>query len=295
MSLPTVAMGRRNLSTAGVAAPDDKRFRRPDVRPGGRRRIGVLVWRVARVSAVAVAALGIGYLAITTVMASSLLAIGRVAVRGNTRLSTAEVDALMQGIRGQNILSADLNEYQRRLMDSPWVAAATMRRVLPGTIEVRILERTPMAIARIDGRLYLVDAEGVIVDGFGPEYVQYDLPLVDGLTRSDAQGVPTVDRDRAELTRQFLQALQAAGTLRQRVSQVDVSSAGDVAVLLDTDATVIHLGDTRFVERLRTYDSLAPTLRERLREIDYVDMRFDQRVYVKSKGKHVTMVKPNDD
>jgi cell division protein FtsQ len=288
-------MGRRNLSTAGVAAPDDKRFRRPDVRPGGRRRLSWLVWRVARVSAIGVAVVGIGYLTVATVMGSSLLAIGHVTVRGNSRLSTVEVEALMQGIRGQNILSADLHEFQRRLMDSPWVAAATIRRVLPGTIEVRILERTPMAIARIDGRLYLMDAEGVIVDGFGPEYVEYDLPLVDGLTRADADGVPRVDRDRAELTRQFLQTIQSAGTFRQRVSQVDVAAAGDVAVLLDTDATVIHLGDTRFVERLRTYDALVPTLRERLREIDYVDMRFDQRVYVKSKGKHVTMVKPNED
>ena len=30
---------------------------------------------------------------------------------------------------------------------------------------------------------------------------------------------------------------------------------------------------------------LAPALRNQLREIDHVDMRFDRRVYVKSKGR----------
>ena len=36
-----------------------------------------------------------------------------------------------------------------------------------------------------------------------------------------------------------------------------------------------------WVERLKTYEELAPTLQDRLRDIDYVDMRFDARVYVK--------------
>lgn len=292
MSLPTVARGRRNVASPGVAAPDDKRFRRPDVRPAGRRRIGWWCWRVGRLVAAAGLAVGVVYAAASRLAGSEFLAVSRVTVRGNTRLSTAEVDALVQGIRGQNILSADLNEYQRRLMESPWVAGATMRRVLPGTIEVRILERTPMALARIDDRLYLVDAAGVVVDEFGPEYREFDLPLVDGLVLTDANGVPSVDPARAELTRQFLEALQATGALRQRVSQIDVSTPGNVTVLLDADSTAIQLGDAKFAERLRTYEELAPTLRERLREIDYVDMRFDERVYVKSKGQRVAVTKP---
>jgi cell division protein FtsQ len=293
MSLPTVALGRRNMASPGVAAPDDKRFRRPDIRPAGRRRFGWWAWRVGRMAVPAAALLAIAFVGARNLLASEWFAIGRVTVRGNTRLSTTEVEALVQGIHGQNILSADLNEYQRRLMDSPWVGGAIVRRVLPGTIEVRILERVPMAVARIAERLYLIDAAGVVVDEFGPQYREFDLPVIDGLVAPDAAGVPRVDPVKADLARQFLDALQDAPALRQRVSQIDLAATGDVVVLLDADTTAVHLGETRFVERLRTYEELAPVLRERLRDIEYVDMRYDERVYVKSKGQYVTVAKPN--
>jgi cell division septal protein FtsQ len=46
---------------------------------------------------------------------------------------------------------------------------------------------------------------------------------------------------------------------------------------------LVHVGDARFAERLQTYVDLMPALHERLTDIDYVDMRFDDRVYVRSK------------
>ena len=68
--------------------------------------------------------------------------------------------------------------------------------------------------------------------------------------------------------------------LAQRVSQIDVSDLHDAVVLLDEDAALLHLGEDRFVDRLQSYVDLAPTLRERVPEIDYVDLRFDARLYV---------------
>jgi cell division septal protein FtsQ len=53
-------------------------------------------------------------------------------------------------------------------------------------------------------------------------------------------------------------------------------------VMLDDDPAWLHLGDDRFVDRLQTYIDLKPTLRDRFRGIDYVDLRFDERVYVRA-------------
>jgi cell division septal protein FtsQ len=44
----------------------------------------------------------------------------------------------------------------------------------------------------------------------------------------------------------------------------------------------VRLGDAQFLERLESYLDLAPTLRERVPDIDYVDLRFGERVYVGS-------------
>ena len=67
----------------------------------------------------------------------------------------------------------------------------------------------------------------------------------------------------------------------QRVSQIDVSNPRDAALTLDLDPAVVHLGDERFLERLQTYFGLAEALHARVPDIDYVDLRFTDRVYVR--------------
>jgi cell division protein FtsQ len=277
---------RRGLPAApGVAAPADKRFRRPDVRPGRRRRLGLFVRRavLAIVGIGGVAAAGLW--SVNAVLGARWLVVDRLVVRGNARLSTGEIEALVDGARGQNILLVDLEQFRNRLMDSPWVAGATLRRLLPSTVEVRVVERVPMALARLGKQIYLVDSTGLIMDEFGPQYRDIDLPLVDGLVETPRGGQPVVDPARALLTQQLLAELRSQPDLRRRVSQVDVSSPHDAVVLLDGDLALVHLGEAQFTERLRTYLDLAPALRDQLDQIDYVDMRFDNRVFVKSKGR----------
>ena len=60
-----------------------------------------------------------------------------------------------------------------------------------------------------------------------------------------------------------------------------MSDAHDAVVLLDGDAALLHLGDDKFLERVQSYLELSPALRERVTDIDYVDLRFDPRVYVR--------------
>ena len=65
------------------------------------------------------------------------------------------------------------------------------------------------------------------------------------------------------------------------MSQLDVSDLHDAVVILDGDTVLLRLGASDFVARLQQYLDLAPALRERVRGIDYVDLRFDERLYVR--------------
>jgi len=69
--------------------------------------------------------------------------------------------------------------------------------------------------------------------------------------------------------------------MQTQISQIDVSDSRNAVVLLEGDPTLLRLGNERFVERLRSYHELAAALRERVPAIDYVDLRFDERVYVR--------------
>jgi cell division protein FtsQ len=267
-----------------VSAPTDKRFRRAHVSPARKRRWYALSPR--RIALVAlVLALGVvaGYQAVDAVMTAEALTVTRITVRGNVRLSHGEVLSLLDGLTGRNMLLISLDEWRQKALASPWVEDAALRRVLPGTVDVAIAERDPMGIGRIGGALYLLDQHGGIIDEFGPNHAEFDLPLIDGLshrTRS-SHAAPAVDEDRAALAARVLTSLQARPELAGRVSQIDVSDPRDAVVILKNDTALIRIGDDQFAERLQSYLDLGSALREKVPQIDYVDLRFGERVYVR--------------
>ncbi len=268
--------------TAGVRAPADRRFRRAQVKPGGRRGWRhAASWTAVRV-AVIVALLTIGmFKGIGAALNMPQLRVQHIAIKGAVKLSPGEVEVLVEGLRGDHSLTADLEAYRARMLQSPWVGSASLRRVLPSTIEITVTERRPMGLARVDGRLFLIDASGVVIEEHGAQHAQYDLPIVDGL-QGDARATGfLIDPARAMLAARVIEATAADPRVGPRVSQIDVADAHNAVVLLDGDRALLHLGETQFVERLRSYLTLAPTLRERLDDIDYVDLRFDERIYVR--------------
>jgi cell division protein FtsQ len=166
-------------------------------------------------------------------------------------------------------------------MESPWVADAELRRVLPSTVEVFVSERRPIGLCRLGSAVYLVDPHGTLIDEFGPQYSEFDLPIIDGLDRGAGPGRPTIDEARAELAARVIDALSARKDLVEKVSEIDVSDAHDAVVLLQNDTALLHLGEEKFLERVQSYVDLAPALKQRVPQIDYVDLRFDERVYVR--------------
>jgi cell division septal protein FtsQ len=272
-----------------VAAATDKRFRRAHVKPARKGSLPVRkLWAVVRVLAILGLVAAGGWSATRLVLNAPALQVGHLTVRGNERLSTGEVLALVDELRGQNILTIQLGEWRERVLTSPWVEDAAIRRVLPSTLEITVRERRPMGVGRIGTTLYLVDPHGVIVDEYGPNYADIDLPIIDGLSAPPPRGAGLIDAARAEFAARVLAALAAKPDLVKRVSQLDVSDVHNAVVILDGDTALLRLGENDFAERLQQYLDLAPALRARMAAIDYVDLRFDERLYVRPAGRPAT-------
>jgi cell division protein FtsQ len=263
-----------------IAAQTDRRFRRVHVKPA-RRRTWRAVLRPALTSTALLAlAAFIVYRGSAAIAETPTLQISVIAVRGNQWLASGEVQAMLGELRGENIVGADLDHWRRRLMASPWVKDAALRRSLPSTIEVEVLERTPVCLARLNGALYLVDERGVVIDEYGPQHAEFDLPIVDGLAKAGSGGAAT-DPARAELAARLIASLAADPELSGRLSQVDVSDVHNASVILADDPAVIYVGREQFLPRLRSYVQLAPALHAQVADIDYVDLRFDDHIYVR--------------
>jgi cell division septal protein FtsQ len=277
---------------SAVAAPADRRFRRAHVKPSRIRRR----WagRVKPLLGYALAAFVIAYglyRGSAGVAHAHVLRVDRVLVRGNQRLSQGEVLAVLSGLRGESLVWTDLERWRQRLLASPWVRDAALRRSLPSTVEVVVWEREPIAIGRLKDDMYLVDEHGAIIDQYGPQYEDLDLPIVDGLTAistpglPDSSGAPLADVARADLAARVIAALKTKPAIARRLSQIDVSDLHNAQIILTGDAAVIALGEDQFLSRLESYLDLAPALHDRVAEIDHVDVRFENRIYVRPKKK----------
>ncbi len=239
-----------------VTAPSDRRFLRAQVKPGRRAsrwRPWLLLCRWCLLfAAVAGAA---SWLALTVLHAPALR-VDRIRVAGTQHLSAGEVLAALEGLRGRNILFVRLEDWRRQVLACPWVAEATIRRSLPRTIEVRIVERHPIAIGRVGETLFLVDEHGEEIDEYGPRYAEFDLPIIDGLSRGGEQE-PGVNDRRVQLASRLLAEVRSHPDLARRISQLDVSDPRNAVVIVDQETTRVRLGDERFVERLQSYVDLA--------------------------------------
>jgi cell division septal protein FtsQ len=259
-----------------VSAPADKRFRRAHVKPSRRRRWSTVLKPLATYGTLVLFVVLAVYKGGQVIALARVLKVDVILVDGNVRVSTPRVLDILDGLRGENILLSDLHAWRDRLCEAPWIRDAMLKRTLPSTIEVFVQERTPLAIGRVGGALYIVDGQGVVLDEYGPEYADFDLPIVDGLITTKTAPGGRTDEKRAALVARVMGALAAKPQVAVRVSQIDVRDARNATVILSGDGAVLVLGNDRFLQRLEAYLELGPALRERVPEIDSIDLRFDE-------------------
>lgn len=95
--------------------------------------------------------------------ASCGMAVNDVQVEGRQRTSR---EAILEAIgvrRGTPILAIDPAEAKQRLESLAWIRSASVERRLPDALYIRIVERQPLAFWQRQGKLVLVDRDGVVV------------------------------------------------------------------------------------------------------------------------------------
>jgi cell division protein FtsQ len=246
-----------------IAVSADKRFHRAHVKPARRRsRLRTLSWPLAKYGVVATLLALVVHRGGAVIAEAPLLQIDHIVVSGNHRLATGEVLSVLNGLRGENIVWSDLDLWRDRLLASPWVRDATFRRSLPSTVEVAVTEREPIGIGRLQGRLFLVDERGSVIDEYGPQYADFDLPIIDGLAVASRAATDT-DDERSALAARVIMSLKAKPNLARKLSQVDVTDPHNAAVILNGDQAVIYVGDDRFLPRIESYLDLSAAVRAR--------------------------------
>jgi cell division protein FtsQ len=180
-------------------------------------------------------------------------------VTGTVRVSPDEVRALVRRDIGHTgVWNADVKALRTELEEIPWVRSATVSRVLPDGLRVRITERVPYAIVHTDtGKLVWVDDEAVVL---GPMSLQRDqLPPFFLRGWDSGWGERQENRKRLELYAKILTAWQSMG-LADKVSELDLTNPKYVLANLSGNYSqvTVKLWTTDYAEGLqRALEKLA--------------------------------------
>lgn len=113
------------------------------------------------------------------VTARSGFAVDQIKVSGNRETSEIDVLDKLELDGWTSLVGFDADEARARVTSLPWVRDAAVRKVYPGTIEVRIEEREAFAIWQYGSQLSVVEKSGHVIAPFVGGS-QATLPLVVG-------------------------------------------------------------------------------------------------------------------
>lgn len=81
-------------------------------------------------------------------------------ISGLVRTSENDILAMLDVDSGMPLLSINLAEIQQKIESLPWVKRTEVVRVLPGGLSIKVVERSPYALAQHNGRVSLIDQDG---------------------------------------------------------------------------------------------------------------------------------------
>jgi cell division protein FtsQ len=199
---------------------------------------------------------------------------------GNTHVTRAQLLGIFGGDVDRNIFNISLEQRRAELESLPWVAHATVMRLLPNRMRVSIVERTPVAFVRQGSRIGLVDANGVLLDmptgTKGNE--RYSFPVVTGISTNDPLSTRAA---RMKIFERFTADLDGSGEkISEQLSEVDLSNPEDVKALIPDRSTeiLVHFGEDNFLDRYHKFKDHLPEWHTLYPKLTSVDMRYDRQV-----------------
>ncbi|MDB4967743.1 MAG: Polypeptide-transport-associated domain protein FtsQ-type [Myxococcales bacterium] len=175
---------------------------------------------------------------------------------------------------GVNLFAVDREEVARAVSQEPWVQRVHVRRELPSTLTLDVVERTAACAVAL-GSLYLSDAAGTVFKRATPEEAA-SLPVVTGLNREDWLAQPDHARAAVHEALQAIAAWRSGGHERAPVGEVHVDRIAGVTLYTDRGVGVrIGVVDETLADRLHRFDVVTAALAESGEEprLVYVDNR----------------------
>jgi cell division protein FtsQ len=200
-----------------------------------------------------------------------LLPLKQIVFVGNKHLSDSELTQIAGIKRDVSLISISNVSICKKLLSSPWIKAVKVRKELPYKLTIIVKEAEPFAILDMRDKFFLVDEEGNLLEELKGRSVPF-LPVI--------AGDPYKEKDA------FLEAIQLAKAVKKKGFMDNRESVEIIADKLNelslvVDGLHVKIGPYDYENKLDHFLQLESFIKSEDMNIEYVDLRFKKRAYVK--------------
>ena len=211
----------------------------------------------------------LGYFALGRVRSAFI--VNRVVFTGNVHLPDEDLRNLAGLKGGENLLALSGWGIFRKISASPWVSYVAVRKEFPDKLHVLVKETEPFALLDMKGRLFIVDEKGRMLEELRESSMPF-LPIING--------DPYQEKEAFSEAINLVRAIKDTGLL-SRKNHIEVIAHKMQEVALNLDGTVVKIGSGEYADKLSRLIELENEIKARRIPVDYIDLRFANRVIVK--------------
>src|SRR5580658_3277307 len=143
-------------------------------------------------------------------------------IQGLVYASRSKVARVFAADYAHSIFSISLDQRRRRLLAIDWIEDASVARIWPDHLIVRLRERKPVAFVFFRSGVLLIDRHGVLLDQ--PSQAQFTFPVLGGVREDETED------QRAEHVRAMLAVQEDLGYLAKDVSEIDAADPDTIRI-----------------------------------------------------------------
>jgi len=210
----------------------------------------------------------------------------QVAVEGNSILSKDEIVRLMKLPPRVSMYDLDLTAVQKNILANSFVKNVVIKRDASLLLRVIVTERKPSAII-VANELYCIDEEGIVLPYIASSET-YDIPIISGMDSLQLirVGQKLYNLDMQEALEIIKAAKEIDSELFHNISELRLRKGRDMILYSFEAGIPIIFGKGDVAKKMVKLDAFWQKflLNSDTKEIQYIDIRFDEQVVVSRKN-----------
>jgi cell division protein FtsQ len=199
-------------------------------------------------------------------------------VEGNHYTSRDRILLVFAPDLNKSIFRIPLAERRRRLLGIDWVEDASVMRIWPNQLIVKVRERRPVAFAKLpmgvsgQFRYLLIDGQGVLL---GVPRQRFDFPVLTGITEDQ----PEPDRLARVIAMQHL-LRQLGASAAGMIYEINAASLQDMRVSAKINGHTVELwlGEQNYLARFQNFTNHFEEISRQSDGASVFDLRLDDRI-----------------